>query len=118
MDRITIKHLRGACKDQRMIFRETFPKGAPLTGKAMAKAVAADLDVLWLRRLLKGPAQDAFYVLRGAAMNAFHAAVQLPAGDIFDESMRPALLAAVQPAGDIFDAAVRSALLAALQSQE
>ena len=52
MDRITLKHLRGACSKQRALFRQTFPEGAPVTLVAARKAVAAGLDVSWLARFL------------------------------------------------------------------
>ena len=43
MKRITLKHLRGACPDQRRLFRRTFPKGAPITKAAVNKALKAGL---------------------------------------------------------------------------
>lgn len=48
MDKITLKHLRGACKEQRALFRATFPDGAPLTQESLDTAIAAGLHVSWL----------------------------------------------------------------------
>ena len=55
--RLQSKHLRGACADQRALFRHTFPDGAPLTVRSVDRAVRAGLDVRWLVRLLPAPAR-------------------------------------------------------------
>jgi len=58
MKRITVEMLRKhhACEGQVELFEETFPKGAPVTMRSLAKAQKVGLDVLWCERLLTGPA--------------------------------------------------------------
>ena len=61
MDRITLTQLKGACPEQRALFRRVFPKGAPVDEATALKAVAAGLDVYWLAaRLLPAPARKAY----------------------------------------------------------
>lgn len=45
---ITLKHLRGACRSQRAIFKKEWPNGAALTIKNARRAAELGLDVSWL----------------------------------------------------------------------
>lgn len=55
MKLITASMLKGACREQRELFKSTFPDGAPVTVAATRKARKAGLDVSWLVRLLPSP---------------------------------------------------------------
>jgi hypothetical protein len=61
---ITNAMLRGACRDQRKLFRKTFPNGAPVTIAAARKAQKAGLDVLWACNLLPEPLFYEYYAKR------------------------------------------------------
>jgi hypothetical protein len=52
VDKIFMRHIKGACPKQRALFRKTFPEGAPISIESAEKALAAGLDVRWLIRLL------------------------------------------------------------------
>jgi hypothetical protein len=61
MKRITVTMLRGACNDQRKLFRKTFPDGAPVTLAAARKALKAGLAVFWMCTLLPKSLYDEYY---------------------------------------------------------
>jgi hypothetical protein len=61
MKLITESMLRGACKSKRVLFRETFPDGAPVTMAAARKAQKAGLNVLWLAEILPEPLHADYY---------------------------------------------------------
>ena len=48
--RITLAMLRGACKDQRTIFRKEWPKGADVTIENVQRALVLGLDLYWGRK--------------------------------------------------------------------
>ena len=60
MTLITNSMLKGACHEQRKLFREIFPGGAPVTMAAARKAQKAGLDVLWLVHILPKPLYDEY----------------------------------------------------------
>ena len=60
MKLITNAMLKGACEDQRKLFRKVFPDGAPITVAAARKAQKAGLDVLWLVNILPSPLDDEY----------------------------------------------------------
>jgi len=76
--KITTKHLKGACADQVTLFKKTFPNGAPLTKKAMSRAMDVGLDVWWLERFLSELAR-AEYERATAPARAEYELVRAPA---------------------------------------
>jgi len=56
-----------ACADQRRLFDETFPKGANVNARNLSKARKAELDVLWLGRLLPQDRKSEYDKVCGAA---------------------------------------------------
>ena len=68
---ITLATLRGACRNQRELFAELFPKGSPKTRKAALAAArkhADKFDWEWAAaKLLRAPAQAEYEKVRAAA---------------------------------------------------
>ena len=60
MKLITNSMLKGACHEQRKLFRKLFPDGAPITMAAARKAQKAGLNVLWLVNILPKPLNDEY----------------------------------------------------------
>jgi hypothetical protein len=69
MKTITASMLKGACANQRALFKATFPDGASVTVASARKARRAGLDVLWLADLLPAPL-DAEYLAKRDALDA------------------------------------------------
>jgi hypothetical protein len=61
---ITNAMLKGACTDQRRLFRKIFPDGAPVTVAAAMKAHKVGINVLWVSRLLPKPLRDEYCAKR------------------------------------------------------
>jgi hypothetical protein len=89
MDMITLRHLHGACREQRALFRQVFPDGAPVTVKSAEKALEAGLDVFWLWHLLPRPTQIEFNRTTAATLAEFERAA-VPARAEYDRIMAPA----------------------------
>ncbi len=67
--KITLELLEqnGACEDQRRLFAATFPNGANVNARNLSKARKAELDVLWLGRLLPQDRKSEYNKVCGAA---------------------------------------------------
>jgi hypothetical protein len=123
VDVIRLSYLKGACAEQRALFRQTFPKGAPITAEAMARARAAGLDVSWLvdrlpqfRRNVYHRARDAAWIeycrVTAPALGAYtRDGGSARAGTAWAEYLR-----AIGPARAEYDSTLSAALLAALLS--
>ena len=97
MKRLTADHLvkLKACHSQVILFRETFPKGAPITTASLAKAQKAGLDWGWLASNLTGPAWAEYERIKGSAW-AEYERIKGSARDEYRRIQGPALLAALQ----------------------
>ena len=80
MKLITNAMLKGACEDQRKLFRKVFPDGAPITVAAARKAQKAGLDVLWLVNILPSPLY-AEYLAKCKPLDAEYWAKRKPLDD-------------------------------------
>ena len=97
MTRITLKHLNGACEDQKAIFKKVFPTGAPITLTVAKKAIAHGLEISWLTKY-----------------------IPIDNGEIYDVTAAPARKIyneAVDAAWKIFNVAIASALVEALEKE-
>lgn len=57
MNKLTLKHLRGACPEAREMFARFFPDGAPINEESALWAIEANLDIFWLATLLPASAR-------------------------------------------------------------
>ena len=85
---ITNTMLRGACHEQRVLFKRTFPDGAPVTVAAARKARKVGLDVSWLSRLLPKPL-DADYLAKCKPLDADYEAKLKPLYDVYWAKRQP-----------------------------
>jgi hypothetical protein len=115
MKKITVDMLKGACKDQRKLFRATFPKGAPVTMASLKKAEKAGLDIWWVARLA-GPAyeaqrkvlDDAYWAQRNPLDDAYWAQ-RKPLDDAYWAQLNP-MYAAYEAQRKVLDDAYRAQL--------
>ena len=98
--RITIGMLRGACKEQRDIFRKEWPEGAEVTIENVRRAQELGLNLVWGEQWFTAPARKAYNEARVPALKAYDAA-RVPARKAYIEATAPALKA--------YDAAVAQA---------
>lgn len=91
--RITIGMLRGACKEQRDIFRKEWPEGAEVSVENAFRAQELGLDLSWGERWFTAQALKAYDAARVPAWKAYDEAIA-PARKAYDEATAPAWLVA------------------------
>lgn len=110
MTRITPAMLRGACKEQRDIFKAEWPQGCEATIENVRRAQELGLDLEWGKRWFSPAAWDSYQAARAQAWASYQAATA-PALASYE--------AATAPAWDSYEATIDSAWLAAfLASRE
>ena len=72
MTTITKKMLRGACKKQKAIFVQEWPKGAEATIENVQRAVELGLDLSWGTRLFTPEAKAEYERQRTPIREAYH----------------------------------------------
>ncbi len=93
MKRVTAAQLRelGACKDQVETVEKHWPRGVPLTGPSIRKAMSLGLDVGWFAQAVLGaPALAEYNKVRAPAW-AEYEKVMAPAWAEYEKVMAPAL---------------------------
>ena len=87
--RITLAMLRGACKEQRDIFRKEWPEGAEVTIENVRRAQELGLDLSWGERWFTPLPLKAYAEARGHARKVYLEAIS-PARRVFREAIAPA----------------------------
>ena len=87
--RITIGMLRGACKEQRDIFRKEWPEGAEVTIENVRRAQELGLDLSWGERWFTPLPLKAYAEAREHARKVYLEAIS-PARRVFRETIAPA----------------------------
>jgi len=87
--RITLAMLRGACKEQRDIFRKEWPEGAEVTIENVRRAQELGLSLIWGERWITDPARKAYLEARVQALKAYNEA-RVPARKAYLEATAPA----------------------------
>ena len=116
--RITIGMLRGACKEQRDIFRKEWPEGAEVTIENVRRAQELGLNLVWGEQWFTAPARKAYIEATAPARKAYDEATAqarkayieatAPARKAYYEARVPARKAYIEataPALKAYDAA-------------
>ena len=73
--RITIGMLRGACKEQRDIFRKEWPEGAEVSVENAFRAQELGLNLVWGEQWFTAPAWKAYIEATAPALKAYREAL-------------------------------------------
>ena len=90
--RITIGMLRGACKEQRDIFRKEWPEGAEVSVENAFRAQELGLNLVWGEQWFTADARKAYDAARVPALKAYDEAIA-QAWKAHREATAPALKA-------------------------
>ncbi len=87
--RITLAMLRGACKEQRDIFRKEWPEGAEVTIENVRRAQELGLSLLWGERWFTADALKAYDEAIAHSLKVYLEATA-PAREVYEEAIAPA----------------------------
>ena len=73
--RITLEMLKGACREQRAIFRKEWPKGVDVTLENVRRAQEIGLSLEWGKRWFTPEARKAYDEAIAPARKAYHEAI-------------------------------------------
>ncbi|MBK9077611.1 MAG: hypothetical protein IPL77_22065 [Flavobacteriales bacterium] len=107
--------LRGACKDQRDIFRAEWPEGVDVTIENVRRAQELGLNLAWGEHWFTAAARKAYIEARVQALKAYNEA-RVPARKAYLEATAPAweaYLEATAPAWEAREEAIAQAWVAA-----
>jgi len=97
--RITNRHLRGACKRQRAIFRQAWPNGVVVSLATLRRGARLGLNLRWFaERFLSFSARRAYLAETATAWEAYEAA-RATALQVYDAATAPALWSAIKAHG-------------------
>ena len=117
--RITNRHLRGACKRQRAIFRQAWPNGAVVSLATLRRAARLGLNLRWFaERFLSFSARKA-YLAETATDRQAYLAETATAWEAYEAAPTPVLQvyeAARATALQVYDAATAPALWSAIKA--
>ncbi len=91
--RITIAMLRGACREQRDIFRKEWPEGADVTLENVRRAQELGLSLDWGEQWFTVPAKKAYREATAPARKAYLEAIDeaiAPARKVYNEAIATA----------------------------
>ncbi|MBK7330575.1 MAG: hypothetical protein IPI85_16310 [Dehalococcoidia bacterium] len=117
--RITLAMLKGACKEQRDIFRAEWPEGVDVTIENVRRAQELGLALAWGEHWFTVPAKKAYREATAPARKAYLEAIDeaiAPARKVYNEAIAQAWKAydeATAPARKAYDEAIATAWVAA-----
>ena len=111
------EHLKDACQDQIDLFNKTFPAGAKFNKTNWDLALAAGLQVHWMKRFLDS-ATLKIYEEAVAKYKTIYKEATAPALKIYNEAIAPALkIHDEAPALKIYEEATATAFFNLLEAQ-